>query len=261
MAILDSPRRRRRLLYATAFLGALVPLIALGIHFSDPGDPGAATGGTIADYEQPVPARFTKANQAAVSSVLRDFIATAVVRRDVGSSWDLAAPSMRAGFTRKQWNRGDLPVVPYPAANKGWGKWDFVQYSYQGTVGLEVFLFPKPGSGWSAMTADVELVKGRDGRWRVDYWMPKRFHGPPAVAAKSKAKVTRTAKRVKAPTKRHAGPTRKAAPVAIAATPKPSRLWWALPIGLLSLIVVAPAGIVLGVWVRNRHAAREFERA
>jgi hypothetical protein len=53
---------------------------------------------------------------------------------------------------------------------------------------------PEAGSGWSAMTADIELVKGHDGQWRVDYWMPKRFHGPPSLAkAKPTAKAKATA--------------------------------------------------------------------
>jgi hypothetical protein len=265
MWILRSPRWRRRLLPFVFLFAAAAPLIYLGVRYSDPGNPGAANGPTFSGgsiYTQPKKAPFTKASQREVRHVLRDFIGTAVVRRDVGRSWDLTDPSLRAGFTRKQWNNGDLPVVPYPAANKGWGTWDFVQYSYQGTVGLEVFLFPKPRSGWSAMTADVELVKGHDGRWRVDYWMPKKFHGPPALAAKTKAKVDRSVKRV-APTKakRQAPATRRVAAPDTGELGKPSRAWWLLPIGLLSLIVLAPLGIGIGAWVRNRRATREYFRS
>jgi hypothetical protein len=256
MSFLSSPRRRRRLLMAAVFLGPIVPLIYLGVHFSSPGNPGNATGPEVEvpGYAQPKKAPFTKEDQRAVRQVLRGFESTAVIRRDVGRSWDLAAPSLKEGFTRKQWNQGNLPVVPYPATSKGLGSWDFVQYSYTDTVGLEVFLFPKPGSGWSAMTADVELVKGRDGRWRVSYWMPKKFHGPPAVAAKAKPKPAAPAKQ-----KRTAPATRQAAPEA-AGTPKPSAVWWIVPIAIVSLIVVAPLGIVLGVWYRNRRAAREYAR-
>lgn len=240
------------------------PLIFLGIHFSNPGDKGAATGPevNVPGYTQPKKARFTKARQREVSTVLREFILTAVDRRDVGRSWDISAPSLREGFTKKQWSRGDLPVVPYPAANKGLGRWSFVQYSYSDTIGLEVFLFPKPGSGWSAMTADVELVKGHDGKWRVDYWMPKKFHGPPSLA---KAKPTAKAKAVKAkatPTHRAAGKRRAAPPEpARLGTPKPSRAWWIVPIALLSLIVLVPLGILLGSWYRNRRAERDYLRA
>lgn len=244
------------------------PLIYLGVHFSDPGSKGAATGPAVNEpgYEQPKTVPFTRAKQHEVSKVLREFVLTAVDRQDVGRSWDISAPSLREGFTKRQWSRGNLPVVPYPAANKGLGKWSFVQYSYKDTVGLEVFLFPKPGSGWSAMTADVELVKGHDGQWRVDYWMPKRFHGPPSVAkAKPTAKAQATAAKAKAKATSHraAGKRRAApapAPTAVG-TPKPSRVWWIIPIAALSLIVLAPLAIILNSWYRNRRAEQEYLRA
>jgi hypothetical protein len=245
-----------------ALVAVAIPLILLGIHYSSPGNPGTATGPNVNEpgLEQPKAAPFTKANQRAVHRVLREFILTAVDRRDVARSWEISAPSMREGFTRKQWNRGELPVVPYPAANRGLGDWSFVQYSYADTVGLEVFLFPKPGSGWSAMTADVELVKSHDGRWQVDYWMPKRFHGPPAVAATAKASPKKQKPAKAAPVHKAAG-KRTAAPPAVVATPKPSRIWWTVPIALLALIVLAPLGIGIGIWIRNRRAAREYSRA
>jgi hypothetical protein len=248
---------------ATVFLAPIAPLVYLGVHFSSPGNPGNATGPAVEEpgYAQQKKAPFTRTKQRAVRRVLRDFEMSAVMGRDVSRSWDLAAPSLKEGFTRKEWNRGNLPVVPYPAANRGLGSWSFVQYSYTDTVGLEVFLFPKPGSGWSAMTADVELVKGRDGRWRVDYWMPKKFHGPPAVAAgaKPKAKPAKRPAPAKAAGRRQAPAARNAAPAA-AEPPKPSRAWWIVPIALLSLIVLAPLAIGAGMWYRNRRAAREYAR-
>lgn len=266
MWILCSPRWRRRLAPPLIIVALAAPLIYVGIHFSSAGDKGAATGPEVNEpgYTQPKPARFTKAKQREVSKVLREFILTAVDRRDVGRSWDISAPSLREGFTRKQWSKGDLPVVPYPAANKGLGRWSFIQYSYSDTIGLEVFLFPKPGSGWSAMTADVELVKGHDGKWRVDYWMPKKFHGPPALAkAKPTPKHKPKAAKAKAGATHRAAGKRRAAPPATGpiGTPKPSRVWWILPIALLSLIVLVPLGILLGSWYRNRRAEREYLRA
>jgi hypothetical protein len=259
VTILRSYRWRRRLVVATIMLLIAGPLIFLGVHFSTPGNPGNASGPEVPGYAEPKRAPFTAEKQRAVRSVLRDFIGTAVVRHDVGRSWDLAAPSLKQGLTRKQWTRGELPVVPYPAANKGWGTWDFVQYSYQKAVGLEVLLFPRPGSGYSTMTADVELVQGPDRRWRVDYWMPKKFHGPPAVTAKGPGKE----KRATAPGGKHRrapnAPSRRAAPAAIEA-PRASHLWWLLPIGLLSLIVVLPISIGLVAWYRNRKAEREYLR-
>jgi hypothetical protein len=116
------------------------------------------------------------------------------------------------------------------------------------------------------MTADIELVKGHDGQWRVDYWMPKRFHGPPSLAkAKptAKAKATAAKANAKATSHRAAGKRRAApapAPTAVG-TPKPSRAWWIVPIALLSLIALAPLAIILNSWYRNRRAERDYLRA
>jgi hypothetical protein len=260
--ILRSYRWRRRLLFFGLPLLIAGPLIYLGIQLSTPGNPGNAHGPTVPDYKPPTHARFTKAKQRAVHRVLAEFIRTAVAREDPARSWSLAAPSMKEGYSRKDWNRGSLPVVPYPALHRGLGQWDYVAYSYKKTVGLEVFLFPKPGSGYSALTADVELVKARDGRWLVDYWMPKKFHGPPALAksgGKSKAKkITR-----KAAGKRHAPNKAKASPPAQATddyqSPRASHWYWVLPIAILSLIILFPLGFGVVHWRRSRKAAREYE--
>ena len=37
-------------------------------------------------------------------------------------------------------------------------------------------------AGYSVATAQAEVVRARDGRWRVDYWMITKFHGPGATA-------------------------------------------------------------------------------
>lgn len=264
MGLVSSPRRRRRALRVGVAVAAIT-LIVLGVHFSNPGDPGNASGPELKEPTQPKKAPFTRRDQQAVRKVLREFVLTAVDRQDVGRSWEISAPSLREGFTKRQWSRGNLPVVPYPAANRGLGRWSFVQYSYRNQVGLEVYLFPKPGSGWSAMSADVELVKGHDGRWRVDYWMPIRFHGPPSVtAASAQAKAKAKAKAARAHANRSRAVARKTAappaPEPAVGTPRPSKLWWAVPISLLALIVVAPLTIGLVIWVRNRREARRFAR-
>ncbi len=146
-----------------------------------------------------------------------------------------------------------MPVVPYPAADRGLGTWSFVQYSYTDSVGLEVFVFPKPGSGYSAMTADVELVKQRDGRWLVDYWMPKRFHGPPSLSA-SQLKQVQKDKRARAK------PARKEAVAEEQPyrPPQQSDAWLALPIALLSLVIIVPLVVVLIYWIQNRRATRAY---
>jgi hypothetical protein len=123
-----SPRRRRRLSIAAVAVALAVPLAYLGVHFSDPGSSGEATGPAVADtsYEEQKQVPFTAAKKRAVRKALARFIGTAVARQDLASSWDVSGPSLRAGMTREEWSSGDIPVTPYPAARHGQGAWDVV---------------------------------------------------------------------------------------------------------------------------------------
>ena len=252
-------------------VGVAVPLIVLGVHFSQPGNPENATGPDInvPGYAQPKNAPFTAQRRREVAKVLRRFILTAVNRQDVGSSWSISAPSLREGFSRRQWQRGDLPVVPYPAQDRGLGQ-GYVEYSYTDAVGMEVYLFPKPGSGYSQLTADVELVKGKHGNWLVDYWMPKKFHGPPALSAAQRRQAKAQAAKAQAAAKRSRKVARQQAKSKAAAAPshpqsdatfqqsQQSRLWWLVPIGVLAAFLLIPLAMAGRGWYRNRRDARQY---
>jgi hypothetical protein len=270
MRILRSPRWRRRLVKIAVPIVIAVPLIVLGIHYSNPGNPGNATGPNVAEtgyYTVPKKARFTASDQRAVHHALRQFIISAVARHGVLRSWDVSGPDLRQGYTRKQWTASGIPVVPYPAANRGLGQWDYVEYSFKNDVGLEVFLFPQPGSGYSAMTADAEVVKGQDGKWRVNYWMPKKFHGPPAVAAATKRRVhkaiahTKPRKRPAHRTPAHTTTAPASAEPATLEEHRQSKLWWAVPLGVLALLILVPLGAATVIWFQNRRARREYLRS
>ena len=250
--IWQSRRWRRRLVWST-ILALSVPLVFVAIHYSNPGDPGNANGPEIADYVQPKNSPFTAAERRQVRRSLKEFISGGVAGENPSQAWNVSAPSLKQGTTRKEWVRGEMPVVPYPAADRGLGTWSFVQYSYTDSVGLEVFVFPKQGSGYSAMTADVELVKHRDGRWLVDDWMPKRFHGPPSLSA-SQLKQAQKDKRARAkPARKEA-----AAEEQPYRPPQQSDAWLALPIALLSLVIIVPLVVVLVYWIQNRRATRAY---
>jgi hypothetical protein len=161
------------------------PLVYVAVHFSSPGSPMNANGPVVplpAIYRHRKHVPFTAPDRRAVRKLLARFIETAVARRRVASSWPLAGPALRTGITRKEWTTGNIPVVPYPASSHGQGMWDIVQYSYRNEVGLEALIFPRPCSGYSVATVDSTVVRGRDGRWRVNYWMITKFHGPGSTA-------------------------------------------------------------------------------
>ena len=124
-----------------------------------------------------------------------------------------------------------------------------------------MLVFPKPGSGYSVATAEVDVVKGRDERWRVDYWMITKVHGPGSAAPADSASALS-----EGPPNVHKLPGNKAAKREAAlesATPssRAGAIWLAVPLAVLSLIVVVPISIGLGVWLRNRRAAAEWYRS
>jgi hypothetical protein len=240
----------------------IVPIAWLAWHFSTPGNPRNANGPVIPNYVQPKRSPFTPAEKAAVHPVLASFIRDAVARDNPGKAWDVAGPDLREGFTQRQWEKGDMPVVPYPAADRGLGDWSYVKYSYTNSVGLEVFLFPRPGSGESAITADTEVVKDKQGKWYVNYWMEERSHGPPALSASQKKALQRQAKAAAAAKK--ARPTTRVAAPQEPPNPDSARakgLWWIVPIGTIALIIFGPILAMLFIWLRNKREQRRVMRS
>lgn len=266
LRVFASPRRRRRLGLAAALV-TLGVIVYLGVHFSSPGSPENATGPELPDYKTPKTVPFTRQDRRAVRKVLAKFIATAVSRRHVERSWDLASATMREGVTRNEWESGSIPVQPYPASARGGGSWTAVEYSDRRKVGLNVLVFPQRGSGYGIASAHVDLVKGRDQRWRVDYWMFTKFHGPgtaaPADSASALSEGPPNVHKLPGKTtshKRHRTRTA-AAPAPGGRVVHLGGIWWAVPIGVLALIVLGPLTAITIVFIRNRRAEAEYRRS
>src|SRR5262245_48161387 len=188
MNVLASRRSRGRLLSAGIGILIAIPLVYLAVHYSTSGSPGNATGPYVSDssYNEPKHAPFTAEKRRAVSAVLAKFIDGAVSRHDLAHTWDLAGPGLRRDGSYGEWRRVEIPVVPFTASKLGSGSWSRVNYAYKNRCGLELLMFPAQRSGQLA-TVETELVHGHDGRWRVDYWMITKLHGPGSAAAADSA--------------------------------------------------------------------------
>jgi hypothetical protein len=269
MNVLDSPRRRRRLAIAATLVVVAVPSIYLAAHYTTSGSPENANGPNVNDsfYRQPKHAPFTAAKRRAVSAVLAKFTDGAVSRHDLAGTWDLAGPGLRQGSTYDDWLKGEIPVVPFAASKRGQGTWSVVNYSYRNRVGLELLMFPEKRSGQLA-TVETELARGGDGRWRVDYWMITKLHGPGSAAAADSASALS-----EGPPNVHKLPGKKKAAKHKSARQEPkgeaaadpnggvARLdakWLFVPLGLLSLAVLTLIGLGVGAWIRNRRAAAAY---
>lgn len=243
--LLASPRRRRRLAWSASLTAVAAAGVAAVVVLErtvgstelvvTPAPPQAEA--PEAPPEKPIV--VTPLVRRQVDATVNEFVRTAVVRRNLPSAWRLASPEMRQGVTRSQWNRGDLPVVPYPAKALRAASWRLTFIDGQ-RIGIDVTVFPKLKSGALRLVYSARLSptgKGRQRRWLVDSWYPNVTLGaePPPSARKDG--------------KQEAGEE----PVLSYGRARLSTAWLLVPLGIFSLIVLVPVVLLVrGAFARRR---------
>jgi Flp pilus assembly protein CpaB len=165
-----SPRNQRRLLAAGCLVLAAGVAVFLFAFFRNTGD----TTETFSDE----PADIFKAEKTvdvdpAARKVAAEFINTAVARKNLAASYELADPELRQGFTLKQWKTGNIPVVFYPTENIDLAGFK-VDRSYKNEVVLEVLLVPTAKSKVDPAIFYIGLKRATPSKpWRVYYWVPR----------------------------------------------------------------------------------------
>lgn len=183
-------------------------------------------------YHQPKTVRLTPAARVDAFLTASKFIQTAVLRKHLDTAWKLTAPSLKQGYTLREWETGDIPVVPYPAV--GLGGWK-VDYSYGNKLGLEVVLVPKAGSRLGPKLFAIELQRAGSGKhrhWLVDSWAPRGVSMPTSLASGSSSL---------APYKARLGAS-----------------WLLAPLALLALGLLTAAALGARGWYRGVRAARAY---
>ncbi|HET7170689.1 MAG TPA: hypothetical protein VFI18_03560 [Gaiellales bacterium] len=169
----------------------------------------------------------------AIRALLDEFVPDAVARKDPGAAYGLAAPSMRTGTLRDDWNRGVIPVVPYPARLGGYGI-RALEVSPDHVL-LDLMLQPRAGSTAGAIIYRTEVARV-GGRWLVASMAPAaQFSGggaPPKVTA--------------AP---DFGPGR-----GDPGTARLSQHWILIPMAVLGLPLGAGLIALATMWFRSRRA-------
>jgi len=268
MNVFATRRSRRRLTIVAVMVVVAVPLGYLAVHYSSPGSPRNANGPYVSDafYREPKHVPFTADKRRAVSAVLAKFISGAVSKHDLAGTWDLAGPDLRQGVSKKDWLDGQIPIVPFSASKRGQGDWSVVNYSYRNKVGLELLMFPEHKNGQLA-TVETDVVRGHDGRWRVNYWMITKLHGPgSAAAADSSSAMSEGPPNVhKLPGKKtnaqaSAAP-RETAPDPTGGVERLDAKWLLVPGAIVALALLALLGLGVRAWLRNRRAAAAWSRA
>jgi len=171
---LSSPRFRRRVFWLSA-VGLLAGAVAVAVVLLPSSKPRheVFTKAPVKVYTSPHTVALDAAGRAEVVFAASNFIKTAVRRVHVDASWDMTDPSLKQGFTRRQWAKGDIPVVPYPAAGI---RQLSIDWSYRDDVALDIVLAPTPGSGLPPKSFMIELKRsGTEAhhRWLVASWAPQ----------------------------------------------------------------------------------------
>lgn len=243
--ILASYRWRRRLAWLTATAVLVGGAVVVGIKWPNtvPKEPAASNVRADIDYSPPKTVRLKGRDQAQALAVASRFIDTAVARKNIDSSWSLVAPEFRAGFTRKQWSSGEIPVVPYPVREARWK----LDYSDVGGVGFEMALFPTKRSHMQAQVFLIglhTLGAGKRRHWVVDSWQSAPTSGSSTVSAGGGggsgggSVLAQVTPRVSASS----------------SEPREGAIWLLVPVGLLSLIVLLPLGIACVNWYLGHRA-------
>jgi hypothetical protein len=124
--------------------------------------------------EAPIP-KTVKLDKS-VHGLILQFVKTAVARKNLGEAYRLIGPGLREGITLKQWEEGNVTVVPYPVDNKTTLAYEKPDYSYATKARVQVHVVtpdePTQTRAQPTNTFFVTVVK-RQGRWLVDNWVPR----------------------------------------------------------------------------------------
>jgi hypothetical protein len=108
----------------------------------------------------------------AAKVVAGKYILAAMTRSNLPLSWKLTHPSLKQGYTYKEWLTGNIPVQYFP--RKAFAGATFnVQSSHPNDVVLDVYIFGKPANLGQAFFIELKPVE-RSGQkhWLVSYVVP-----------------------------------------------------------------------------------------
>jgi hypothetical protein len=147
---------------------AVAGIVALVIELvpSTKGGPEHFSGGRVQTVARQRQVPLTPADRRAIDAALDRFVPGAIARRHPLTAWAVSSPRLRGDVTRREWARGNVPVVPYPAAGTRFHDW-IVQYSFRHLVGIELGVRPRPGAKVGAAAFELELEHVH-GRWLVN---------------------------------------------------------------------------------------------
>jgi hypothetical protein len=129
--------------------------------------PGAQT--TYPDEPKQQSVKF----DPAAREVARRFILTAVARKNLAEAYTFSGPDIREGMTLKQWNTGNIAVVPYKVNDATVANIK-IDESFKTSAKLEILMSTPTVK---SQIFFMDLIKKR-GKWLVNAWVPR---SPPPI--------------------------------------------------------------------------------
>ncbi|MFZ1879086.1 MAG: hypothetical protein WAU41_02875 [Gaiellaceae bacterium] len=175
MGLLASPRRRRRLAWASAVVGVVALVLVVNALLPSHGGPakgvrvaprapvfgGQTTGPAVFGGESDAQARARKRAEAVVRPLANEFISDLQERRRLASAYALLAPSLRSRYDLIDWRAGrNLPLAANTLTTPG----STIAFSGGTTVGLVTSI-----AGANESTLVALRFDKTNGRWLIDY--------------------------------------------------------------------------------------------
>lgn len=243
--VFSSPRRRRltgRVAAAVVVVGAIAGAIAI-LPTRSSNEPVPTTAGPAEVVRTPATVAVTAKRRHAIDTLLDRFLPSALERRNLAALRALVTPSFAAGVTDAEWQRGQIPVLPYKPRDSRFRGW-VVNYSYANEVSLDVLVHPsaKEELGAIAFTA---VVKRTHGKWLINELVPTASFAKEKKAPRILAQPDFQPNMVQ-------GATNKS---------RLSATWLAVPGAVLATILLVPIVVLLLNIRRNRRAMVAYRRS
>jgi hypothetical protein len=171
----NSPRAQRSFIVVSAvvLVVGLAAFFAVRVFHS-----GAQSAPTTNKPQSSTPPAPVNVNPSADAyKVAREFVETAVLRKNMHQAYTLVAAPLKAGISRHQWETGANQVLSFPAANARTATFHPIT-STKRKLYMQMELDPRAGSSLKPSVFFIELTK-QNGKWLVDYWMPASPYGKP----------------------------------------------------------------------------------
>jgi hypothetical protein len=180
--------------------------------------------------------RLPQPEREAIDRTLDRFVNTAVKRQNVDSAWNLVTPELRAGVSRSAWDKGNLPVYPYPALGTTFHGWT-VDFASANEVDFELMI----GKSKTDSIQFTGTMKKLQGRWLVDSFNPAATFSGSGTVVGTHDFTARSG---------GGGGT---------GTARLGSTWIAVPAALIGGGILLALGFFVFVWLRNRMAYRRAQ--